>query len=64
MAEQCFSCGRELSRDEIAVYKRLVNRGARQYLCIRCFAQSFGVSEELIQEKIRQFREMGCTLFQ
>lgn len=59
----CFQCGRPLSSDEIAVYRRLVNRAAEQCLCISCFAKEFSVTEELIRQKIRQFREMGCTLF-
>lgn len=64
MAEQCFQCGGELTADEIAVYKRMVNRGAKKYLCIHCFAREFSVTEEMIRGKIKQFREMGCTLFE
>lgn len=63
MAQCCRCCGRELTPDEIAIYKRMVNRGAIDFLCITCFAAEFGVSEELIREKIRHFKEMGCTLF-
>ena len=62
-AVTCFQCGRPLSSDEIAVYRRLVNRAAEQCLCIFCFAKEFSVTEELIRQKIRQFKEMGCTLF-
>ena len=28
MSEHCMQCGRELTHDEIAIYKRMVNRGA------------------------------------
>lgn len=63
MAEYCFSCGRELTSDEIAIYRRMVNRAASEYLCISCFAREFSVTEELICQKIRHFKEMGCTLF-
>lgn len=63
MAERCFHCGRELTPDEIAIYKRMVNRGAEDFLCITCFAEKFNVSEELIREKIVHFKQMGCTLF-
>lgn len=63
MADCCFRCGRELTADEIAVYRRLVNRAASEYLCITCFAKEFSVTEELIREKIRHFKEIGCTLF-
>ena len=63
MAQYCRQCGRELKHDEIAIYKRMVNRGATDYLCISCFAKEFRVSEDLIREKIEHFKKMGCTLF-
>ena len=63
MAEYCRSCGRELTPDEIAIYKRMINRGATDFLCITCLAAEFRVSEELIREKIRHFKKRGCTLF-
>ena len=34
----CMKCGSELSHDEIAIYKSLVNRGAKEYWCISCLA--------------------------
>ncbi len=59
----CKQCGRTLVPDEIAIYKRLVNRGATEYLCLTCFAEKYRVTEEQLHEKIRFFRNMGCTLF-
>ena len=60
----CTACGRELTPDEIALTKKLVSRGAESFLCLSCLAKKFAVSEELLREKIDQFRQMGCTLFQ
>ena len=62
MAE-CKKCHRPLVRDEIAIYKRLVHRGATEFLCLTCFAEKFKVTEEQLREKIQLFRDMGCTLF-
>lgn len=59
----CFRCGQVLSADEIAIYRRMVNRGADAFLCIPCLAKHFHVPESLIFEKIEHFRAMGCTLF-
>ncbi len=61
--ERCKLCGRLLTGDEIAVYKRMVSRAAERFLCVSCFAKKFGVSEALVYEKIEHFRAMGCTLF-
>lgn len=59
----CKQCGRELTADEIALYRRIVDRGAEAYLCISCFARAYDVTEDLLLGKIRHFRAMGCTLF-
>lgn len=59
----CYQCGRSLTGDEIAVYRKLVNREADCFLCKTCLADYFEVSEEKIDEKIRQFKRIGCLLF-
>lgn len=59
----CKECGCPLSHDEVAVTKKLINRGATEYMCIVCLARFFEVRPEDIQERIAHFRAMGCTLF-
>ena len=61
----CNKCGKELHKDEKAIYKRLINRGAaeEELLCKTCLADKLAVSEAIIDEKIKHFREIGCTLF-
>ena len=60
---QCFQCDRQLTADEIAVYRKLVNRMADQFLCKACLAAYFDVSEDKIDKKIEQFKRIGCLLF-
>lgn len=62
--EHCIKCGKILSQDEIGLHKKLFNRAADSFFCIFCSAAYFGVSTALLEKKIRQFREMGCTLFE
>lgn len=62
--ECCKKCGRKLSRDEIGLHKKLFNRAAESFYCISCSAEYFGVTAALLEEKIIQFKEMGCTLFE
>lgn len=59
----CIKCNKILTGDEIGVYKKLVNRMAEQFLCKACLAEEFGVKEELIDAKIKQFKKIGCLLF-
>ena len=59
----CAVCGRILVPDEIAMTRKLINRGAREFMCLTCLSRKFDVPEEILRDKILQFREMGCTLF-
>ena len=63
MTGQCLKCKRELTPDEIGLHKKLVNRGASEYMCIDCLSQYFDVPITILYEKIEQFKKMGCTLF-
>lgn len=56
-------CGRELTQDEVGLHKKMINRGATQFMCITCLANFYHCEEELLLRKIEQFREDGCMLF-
>lgn len=62
--EHCTACSRPLTADEVAVTKKLINRGATEFYCVDCLASRFEVQPEDILDRIRHFREMGCTLFE
>lgn len=59
----CKQCGKLLKSDEAAIYRRLIYRDAQEFLCIACLAKELGVTTEIIEEKIRYFKQIGCTLF-
>ncbi|EKQ56610.1 MULTISPECIES: hypothetical protein [unclassified Clostridium] len=63
MNDICKECNKILETDEVAIYRRLVQRGATEYLCIDCLSKHFKCSRDLIIERIIHFREIGCTLF-
>lgn len=63
METRCKKCGKILTGDEIAVYRKLVNRGAQEYLCMDCLARYFNCPRKLIEDKIVYFKRTGCTLF-
>ena len=62
-SDRCCVCGAPLVPDEIALTRKLINRGAQQYQCLSCLADFFGCSTDLLREKIAQFRRQGCALF-
>lgn len=43
--------------------KKFLNRGAVRFYCLDCLAAEFKVSRSSLEDKIRFFRENGCTLF-
>ncbi len=63
-ASRCLRCGRALAPDDVGAHRKLVNRGATAFLCVRCLAVFLGVTEPFLREKIEYFRASGCTLFQ
>ena len=63
LSSVCMKCGKELTNDEIGAYRKMVNRGALEFLCKSCLAAWFDCEEELIDQKIAQFKRMGCSLF-
>ena len=63
MDERCENCRRRLTPDEVALTKKLVNRGTTRFWCITCLAEHFQVTKADLEQKILDFRAMGCTLF-
>ena len=63
MSACCIKCGKPLSKDEIGLHKKMINRGATEYFCLECLAEYFGASTDRLKEKIEEFRKDGCTLF-
>jgi len=61
--ELCLTCGRELTRDEIALSKKIINRGAAEFKCAACLSAYYRISEQRLHELIAHYRAQGCTLF-
>ena len=59
----CLMCEKVLDRDDAGFYKKLVNRGAEEYLCVECLSAHFGLEVEKSRQMIESFREQGCMLF-
>ena len=62
--DKCAECGRALTKDEIGLHKKLFNRYASRFMCIDCCASYLDVPRRMLELKIRQFKDMGCTLFE
>lgn len=62
--KKCYVCGKTpLTKNEIGLTKKLINRKAESFYCIDCLAEYLEVTSEELEAKIEEFKEGGCTLF-
>ncbi len=60
----CAACGKPaLSRNEIGINFKLIDPEATRFYCLPCLAEYLGAEEQDIVDKIEEFKESGCTLF-
>ena len=60
----CYVCGKEpLTKDEIGISRKLIDKKTRKFYCIPCLAEQFEITEEELLAKIEEFKAEGCTLF-
>ena len=64
MKDRCKVCQKLLTPDEIAVTKKLINRGCKEFFCVSCLAAQFQIPVDVVEKKIRYFKAIGCTLFE
>jgi hypothetical protein len=64
MKKKCYLCGKEhLTKNEIALTKKLIDRDTKVFYCINCLAEYLEVDVEILIAKIEEFKEQGCDLF-
>ena len=62
--KKCYVCGKTpLSKDEIGITKKLIDKKTLKFYCLTCLAEQLEVTEEELIAKIDEFKEEGCTLF-
>lgn len=59
----CVNCDTTLEKDDIAICKKMLGKNTKQFLCLCCLSEYLNTDEEILLEKIEQFKEEGCTLF-
>lgn len=60
----CLSCGTApLTKNEIGLNKKLLDAEAKTFYCLPCLAEFLEVTEEELQDKVREFKSEGCVLF-
>lgn len=61
----CISCGKEsLLKNEVGITKKLLGENTTVYYCMDCLAEYLEVTVQDIEDKIEEFKEQGCKLFE
>ena len=61
----CIACGKTpLSRNEIGINKKLLGLKSKDFYCLECLADFLEVEPQDILEKIEEFKNDGCKLFE
>ena len=61
----CVSCGKDLlKKNEIGINKKLLGENTMAFYCMNCLADYLDVSVQDIEDKIEEFKEQGCKLFE
>lgn len=62
--KNCTECGADLRDDDIAIFRKLVDRGAEEFFCIDCLGERLGCTRAEIERLIKYYRDSRqCTLF-
>lgn len=65
MFSKCIICEKSnLSKDTIGINKKLLGENIANFYCIDCLADYLGCTTDELLEKIEEFKEEGCVLFE
>lgn len=61
----CVVCGEKgLDKNTQGLNKKFLGTSIHNFYCMVCLANYLDVTEEELLEKIEEFKEEGCTLFE
>lgn len=61
----CIACGKNfLSKNEIGINKKLLGLKSENFYCLDCLANFLEVTPQDISDKIEEFKNGGCKLFE
>ena len=61
----CAACGKpSLTKNEVGINKKLVSSNPAEFYCLDCLAVYLEVEVQDILDKIEEFKDEGCRLFE
>lgn len=64
MGKECIACRKSpLDKDTIGINTKMLGKQVKNFYCMDCLSDYLGCTVEDLLEKIEEFKEEGCTLF-
>jgi uncharacterized protein YlaI len=61
----CFICGKEeLTPNEVGLNKKLISQDIMKYHCLDCLAEYLEIPTDDLLERVQEFKDSGCPLFE
>ncbi len=65
MRVNCIICGKEyLEKNTIGINKKLLGENIESFYCMDCLAEYLECTVQELLDKIEEFKEEGCKLFE
>lgn len=65
MKIKCVICGKDiLEKNTLGINKKLLGKNIINFYCMNCFADYLEVTVDELNEKIEEFKDEGCKLFE
>ena len=62
---KCMACGKNpLAKNEVGINKKLLGMKSKNFYCLNCLANFLAVEPQDILDKIEDFKNDGCKLFE
>ena len=62
-SDHCTKCGAELCQLDKALHRKMISRGATEFMCKSCLAEYFQTTTAHLDELAAYYKSAGCTLF-
>jgi len=61
----CFICKKQnLTRNEIGLNQKLISKDIKCFHCLDCLAEYLEISTDDLLERIQEFKDTDCPLFE
>lgn len=65
MKIECIACRKpDLGKDTIGINKKMLGTSIKSFYCMDCLADYLGCTVDDLLDKIEEFKDEGCTLFE